>query len=212
MSFKLIPPPGLDVDVTKGEQAAEAVFAARGTAPEIAKFGYEVAYRYQMKRRHDPPTEEELTQANIFSLAWASGVEACTGSQKSEGWQCDVIVPDGVFVRVPGASVEAIRRGMEAAREVFRREGVTPQEGAMGQHEQLVFDVHGFQGPEPSAESARAAGVHWDAEQAALTAVGPRVPDSGLSIEGFDTPYWQERFKTSEVLNWKGEEADPIAA
>ena len=212
MTFKLIPPPGLEVDVAKGEQAAEAVFAARGTAPEIAKFGYDVAYRFKMKRRHDPPTEEELTQANVFSLAWASGIEACTGSQNGEGWQCDVIVPDGVFVRVPGASVEAIRRGMEAAREVFRREGVSPQEAALGEHEQLVHDVRGFEGPGPSAESSRAAGVLHDARKAALAAVGVEAEGSGLEIEGLDTPYWRERMRTSEVLNWKGEEAEPIAA
>ena len=212
MPFNLIPPSGLQIDVTKGEQAAEAVFAARNTAPEIAKFGYDAAYRYKMRRRHDPPTEEELTQANIFVLAWASGIEACTGTQNSDGWQCDVVVPEGVFVRVPGASVEAIRRGTEAAREVFRREGISPQEAALGEHVQLVHDVRGFQGPGPSAESSRAAGVLYDARKAALAAVGVEAEGSGLEIEGLDTPYWRERVRTSEVLNWNGEEAQPIAA
>lgn len=189
MTFKLIPAPGLDIDVGKGEQAAEAVFAARNTAPEIAKFGYDVAYRYGIKRRADPPTEEEAELAQVFALAWSSGVEACKGSSNADGWQCDVVVPDGVFVRVPGASVEAIRRGMEAAREVFHREGVLLQEAALAEHEQLVHDLRGFQGPGPLAESSRAAGVLYDARKAALAAVGVEAKGSGLEIEGFDTPY-----------------------
>jgi len=207
MAFKLIPPEGVTVDVAKGEQAAEAVFVANNTAPEIAKFGYEVAQRYEMRRRADPPTVEEQQLANVFGLAWASGLEACTGAQDAEGWMCDVEVPDGVFVRIPGASVETIHKAMAAAREVFRAAGVAPQEAAIGQHERTVWDsAHQFHGPEPSEESASAAGVFDDAECAALAVCGEKVPGSYLSIEGFDAPHWQERMRTSAVLNWQGEE------
>ncbi len=33
-----------------------------------------------------------------------------------------------------------------------------------------------------------------------------------MEIEGFDTPYWQQRFRDSEVLSWKDEEVDATAA
>jgi hypothetical protein len=212
MAFKLIPPDGVAVDVAKGEQAAEAVFVAYQTAPEIAKFGFEVAQRYEMKRRCDPPTAEESQLANVFALAWVSGLEACTRAQDATGWACDVVVPDGVFVRVPGASVDGIHRAMAAAREVFRAAGVAPQAAAIGQHERLVYDVNGFQGPAPSDESAHAASVFDAAEDAALAACGGKVEGGYLSIEGFDTPEWQERMRTSAVLNWKGEKPEVASA
>lgn len=205
MAFKLVPPEGTSVDVARGEQAAEAVFLANNTAPEIAKFGYDIAQKFAQKRRCDPPTAEEQHEAHVFSLAWASAVEACTGSQDAQGWQCDVVAPDGVFVRVPGASVEVVHRAMQAARAVFQAAGVAPQEATIGQHERLVHDVRGFQGPEPTSASAHAAGVFDDAEHAAFAACGEKVAGSYLSIEGFDTPYWQERMRTSEVLNWQAE-------
>jgi len=211
MAFKLIPPEGILVDVAKGEQAAEGVFAANNTAPEVAKFGYETAQKFAQGRRCDPPTAEEQLEANVFSLAWASAIEACTGAQDAQGWMCDVVVPDGVFVRVPGASVEVVHSAMRAAREVFTAAGVAPQAGAIGQHERLVHDVRGFTGPEPTSESAHAAGIFDDAEQAAYAACGKKVAGSYLSIEGLDTPYWQERMRTSEVLNWKDED-EPAAA
>ena len=221
MPFKLIPPEGFQGDVAKGERAAEAVFAAHETAPEIAMFGYRAAQHHERSKSLaaaaggntlpcDPPTVDEMAEARVFALAWASGLEACTGGQDATGWACDVIVPDGVFVRVPGARVEGVHRAMQAARDVFAAAGVTPQEAAMGQHEQHVFDIRGFQGPEPSSASAHAFGVFDDAERAAIAA-GGHVAKSHLLIEGFDTPYWQERFRTSEVLNWKGEQESAAA-
>ncbi len=51
MSFLRIPPAGVPVDVGKGVQAAEAVFAANRTAPEIAIFGLRGAHRVADKRR-----------------------------------------------------------------------------------------------------------------------------------------------------------------
>jgi hypothetical protein len=220
-TFTLIPPEGGTFDIAKGERVAEAVFAANNTAPEIAVFGYRAAQRFERSkalaaaaggntRPGDPPTEQEMREARVFALAWASGLEACTGTQVAVEWQCEVVVPEGVFVRVPGASVEVVHRAMQAARDVFAAAGVTPQEAAMGQFEQHMYDVHGFQGPEPSPESSHAFGVFLDAERAAIEA-GGSVRHSYLSIEGCDTPYWQERFRKSEVINWKGEE-EPAAA
>lgn len=216
MPFRLIPPEGFQGDLARAEQSAEAVFIANNTGPEIAKFGYEAAQNHARSKAlcaeaggraipRDPPSEDEIRDARVFALAWASAIEACTGSQEATGWACDVVVPDGVFVRVPGASLDVVHRAMQAARDVFHAAGVTPQEAAIGQHEQHVHDIRGFQGPEPSAASAHAFGVFLDAERAAIAA-GGGVPHSYLSIEGFDTPYWQERFRTSEVLNWNGED------
>lgn len=210
MPFHLIPPDGVAIDVSKGEQAAEAVFAANQTAPEIAVFGAHAAQKFAQRRRCDPLTDEEKQLAEVFNLAWLSGLEVCTGSQATQGWSCSVTVPDGVFVRVPGASVEAIRRGMAAARDVFRAGGMTPQEAAIGDHERTVYDVRGFQGPEPTPESNRGADLFWDAEKAALAAVGDDVKGGYLSVEGFD----EERLARSAVLTWNGEpkaEAEAIA-
>lgn len=221
MAFKLFPPEGVAVDVALGERAAEAVFAAHHTAPEVAQFGYHAAQHHARSKAFceagggarpcDPPTTEQQRLADVFALACASGIEACTGAQDATGWRCDVEVPEGVFVCVPGVSVEVVRRAMQAARECFRAAGVTPQEAAMGQYEQHLYDIRGFQGPEPSEASSHAAAAFYDAEAAAFAACGQKVPGSYLSIEGCDTPYWQERFRTSEVVNWKGEE-EPAAA
>jgi len=219
--FQLIPPDDFKGDVAKGEQAAEAVFAANNTAPEIAMFGDRATQHFERSKALaaaaggntlpcDPPTDVEMGEARVFALAWAAGLEACTGGQDATGWRYDVVVPDGVFVRVPGASVDVVHRAMQAARDFFAAAGVTPQEAAMGQHEQHMFDIRGLQGPEPSSASAHAFGVFDDAERAAVAA-GGHVHKSYLSIEGFDTPYWQERFRTSEVLNWKGEEESAAA-
>jgi hypothetical protein len=208
MPFHLIPPPGVEIDVTKGERVAEDVFVANKTAPEIAIFGLQVAQRYAAKRRCDPPTEEEQRLCNVFGLAWSSALEATTGSQTADGWTYSVTTPDDVFLWVPGASVEAIRRGTEAAREVFHTAGIAPQEAALGQYEQTVYDIRGFERPEPSVESARAASLFHEAERAAFVAC--RVEASGryLLIEGYDTPYWLERCAKSPVLSWQPEETE----
>lgn len=208
MPLQIIPPQGVSIDVSKGEQVAQAVFEANDTAPEIAVFGAHAAQKFAERRRLDPLTEEEKQLAEVFSLAWASGLEACTGGREAEGWTCSVTVPDSVFVRVPGASVEAIRRGMAAACEVFRAGGMTSQEAAIGDQERTVYEVRGFQGPEPTAESDRGADLFWKAEKAALRAVGGDVKGGYLSVEGFSP----ERLAQSSVLTWKGEpEAEAIA-
>lgn len=97
---------------------------------------------------------------------------------------------------------------MAAACDVFRAGGMTPQEAALGDHERSVYDVRGFQGPEPTAESSRGADLFWDAEKAALAAVGGDVNGGYLSVEGFD----EERLAQSRVLTWNGElEAEATA-
>jgi hypothetical protein len=221
MPFKLIPPAGFAGDVTQGERAAEAVFAAHHTAPEIAKFGVAAVDHYARSKALceaaggraqpcDPPTEEEQGLSEVFDLAWASALEVCGAVRNAVDWKCEVLAPDGVFVRVPGASIEVVQRAMKAARDVFAAAGVTPQEAALGQHEAQMHDIRGFQGPEPSDASGRAFGAFLDAEKAAIAAGGD-IPNSYLLIEGLDTPYWRERLETSKVLNWKGED-EPATA
>lgn len=79
MPFHLIPPEGKSIDVSRGEQAAEAVFVANNSAPEVAVFGVYAAQKLAQRMRCDSLTDEEKQLAEVFSLAWASGPRSVHG-------------------------------------------------------------------------------------------------------------------------------------
>jgi len=205
MPFKLYPPAGVTIDLTKGLEAAERVFAANGTKAEIAIFGYEVALKFKERRRMNRPDELELRLAEVFALAAGSAYEACTGmSNPPDGWTCGVTVPDEVYLWAPGASLDAHQRGVDAARAVFRVAGISPQLAAMGDWEQQVREIRGHKGPDLSEEACRGAEVFYDADRASRETAG-NIPGSHMRVDGFDAPEWKEYMASSAVLNWQQE-------
>ena len=210
MPFNLCPPANVTADLSKGIQAAERVFSANGTLPEIAVFAHEAVERFEHRRRINPVTEEEQRLASVYRLAASSAFEACTGSSNHAGWECGVTAPDEVYFWAPGASLEAHRRGVEAARAVFRAAGISPQAAAMGDWEQQVREIRGHVGPDLSAEACRGAEMFYDAEHAAREAAG-NIPGSYMRIEGCDAPEWRQYAERSAVLNWD-QEADAASS
>jgi len=208
MPFHIYPPEGVSVDLTL--EAAQRVFDANDTRPEVAIFGHEAAVKFSERRRMDKLTDEEVRLANVFSLAASSAFEVCTGLSAPDAWQCGVSVPDEVYLWAPGASLEAHRRGVEAARAVFRAAGISPQAAAMGDWEQQVREIRGHEGPDLSEEACRGAGVFYDADHAAREAAG-NIPGSYMRIEGFDAPEWKQYAENSAVLNWKQEAGATVA-
>jgi len=210
MTFQLYPPAGVIVDLAKGIEAAQRVFDAHRTLPEIAVFGHEAADTVAQRRRIDPLSTEERQLADVFRLAATSAYEECTGSPNPSEWKCGVKVPDEVYLWVPGASLEAHRLGVEAARAVFRAAGISPQAAAMGDWEQQVREVRGHQGPDLSPEACRAAEVFYDANHAARAASG-NISGSYMRVEGCDAPEWRQYAERSPVLNWDSE-VDSVAS
>ena len=209
MPIQITSPAGAEADTIKGIKAAESVFAAANTTAEIAVFGHWTAQKFAEKRRCDPPSAEEQRLAHSFALARSSALEACVGSGSQEGWTFDVVADDGVWLCVPGASVEEHRHGIEAARAVFAANRITPQGAAIGDWERQVYEIRGFTGPEPSDESSRAADIFWDAEQAAFKACGDREAyGRHLLVTGCDAPYWRAVMDQSEVLNFDPHRAE----
>lgn len=202
MTFHLYAPAGAVVDLAKGIDSAQRVFAAHRTLPEIAVFGHEAATKFAQRQRANPLTLEERCLADVFHLAASSAFEACTGSPNPPEWRCGVTVPDEVYLWAPGASLDAHQRGVDAARAVFHTAGVSPQAAAMGDWEQQMREIRGHEGPDLSAEALRGAEVFYDAEQAAREASG-NLPGSYMRVEGTDTPEWQQYGERSPVLNWK---------
>jgi hypothetical protein len=205
MTFHLYPPAGVVVDLAKGIDAAQRVFAAHRTLPEIAVFGHEAADKVAQRRRIDPLSQEEQRLADVFRLAASSAFEACTGSPNPPGWKCGVKAPDDVYLWAPGVSLEAHRRGVEGACAVFRAAGISPQAAAMGDWEQQAREIRGHKGPDLSAEACRGAEVFYDAQHAAREASG-NIPGSYMRVEGCDEPEWQQYAARSQVLNWKPED------
>jgi hypothetical protein len=203
MPMQITAPDGITADVMQGVRAGEAVFAAANTTAEMAVFGHWTAQKFAAKRRCDPPSAEEQRLSDVYDLAKASALEACAGSNSTDGWSFGVYSEDGVWLWIPGATIEEHRRGLEAAREVFKENKITPQGAAIGDWEQQVHDRNGFEGPAPSEESSRAASIFWDAENAAFVASGDRpAPGRHLLVTGCDAPHWHAYMAQSPVLNF----------
>ena len=80
-------------------------------------------------------------------------------------------------ITVDGATKEEVRRGLNAALDVFEKAKMDPLTAAEGMFALEGWDIQGFPDDGLSAEDSKAADVWMDAEQAAIDACCADWPD-----------------------------------
>ncbi|MFI0847173.1 hypothetical protein [Mesorhizobium sp. IMUNJ 23232] len=179
--------PGVpEASIQAGLQAAADHFNAVGVHPVTAENAVRMLDGLDLEKLADDEwAKDELDAAQAWNDAEISAFVAAlgVGSDIPKGSKLTVVHPPfsekrkslvDFVISVAGASQEELRRGVEAALEVFVREGISPEQAADGQWAVESWDDAGFPDDEaPSEELEHGCSVWNEASAAAFQAVFP---------------------------------------